>query len=322
MFLHNVATAAQQVAILYIIVAVGFICDKTKLYTEKAARLTNDLLFQIVTPAVIIQSFTAMEFNRENLKNLLLSFFGGTVIHLAAIVISKPFFRHGEEDTLVIYKFGCVYGNVGYMVLPLAGAVLGDEEEGGLFHGLPLVFFCSGVLIPFNIFAFTHGLSLMKKKGGEKHSFDLKSLFINPGVISVAIGLPLFILKITLPNFIMQPIAHIANLNTPLAMLMFGTYLSKTDLKKMFVRKQAYLVAAIKLIAVPLVCMLIYRAVGMTGSLLTALTISASAPTANNTVMFSTKYMRDNEAASQTIAIVSFISIITMPIMIALSQLM
>lgn len=312
MFLHNVATAAQQVAILYIIVAVGFICDKTKLYTEKAARLTNDLLFQIVTPAVIIQSFTAMEFNRENLKNLLLSFFGGTVIHLAAIVISKPFFRHGEEDTLVIYKFGCVYGNVGYMVLPLAGAVLGDEG----------VFFCSGVLIPFNIFAFTHGLSLMKKKGGEKHSFDLKSLFINPGVISVAIGLPLFILKITLPNFIMQPIAHIANLNTPLAMLMFGTYLSKTDLKKMFVRKQAYLVAAIKLIAVPLVCMLIYRAVGMTGSLLTALTISASAPTANNTVMFSTKYMRDNEAASQTIAIVSFISIITMPIMIALSQLM
>ncbi len=312
MFLHNVATAAQQVAILYIIVAVGFICDKTKLYTEKAARLTNDLLFQIVTPAVIIQSFTAMEFNRENLKNLLLSFFGGTVIHLAAIVISKPFFRHGEEDTLVIYKFGCVYGNVGYMVLPLAGAVLGDEG----------VFFCSGVLIPFNIFAFTHGLSLMKKKGGEKHSFDLKSLFINPGVISVAIGLPLFILKITLPDFIMQPIAHIANLNTPLAMLMFGTYLSKTDLKKMFVRKQAYLVAAIKLIAVPLVCMLIYRAVGMTGSLLTALTISASAPTANNTVMFSTKYMRDNEAASQTIAIVSFISIITMPIMIALSQLM
>ncbi len=312
MFLHNVAVAAQQVAILYIIVAVGFVCDKFGLYTEKAARLTNDLLFQIVTPAVIIQSFTAMRFNAENLKNLLLSFFGGTVIHLAAIIISKPFFRRGNEDTSVIYKFGSVYGNVGYMVLPLASAVLGDEG----------VFFCSGVLIPFNIFAFTHGVGLMKKSEGKKRGFDLKALFINPGVISVAIGLPLFILKVTLPEILMQPISHIANLNTPLAMLMFGTYLSKTDLKKMFLRKQAYLVAAIKLIAVPLVCMLIYRAVGMTGSLLTALTVSASAPTANNTVMFSTKYLRDNEAASQTVAIVSFISIITMPVMIALSQLM
>lgn len=312
MFLHNVATAAQQVAILYIIVAVGFICDKTKLYTEKAARLTNDLLFQIVTPAVIIQSFTAMDFNRENLKNLLMSFFGGAVIHIVAIVLSKPFFRHGEEDTLVVYKFACVYGNVGYMVLPLAAAVLGDEG----------VFFCSGVLIPFNIFAFTHGLSLMKKSESGKHGFDFKSLFINPGVISVAIGLPLFILKIALPNFIMQPIAHIASLNTPLAMLMFGTYLSQTDLKKMFLRRQAYLVAAIKLIAVPLVCMFIYKVSGITGTLLTALTISASAPTANNTVMFSTKYLRDNEAASQIIATVSFISIITMPVMIALSQLL
>lgn len=311
MFLHNVATAAQQVAILYIIVAVGFICDKTKLYTEKAARLTNDLLFHIVTPAIIIEAFTAMEFNKDNLKHLLLSFLGGTVIHIVGIIVSLPFFKKGEEDTLTIYKFGCVYGNVGYMVLPLAAAVLGEEG----------VFFCSGVLIPFNIFAFSHGIGLMKKKGSGKSGFDYKSVLLNPGIISVVIGLPLFILKIKLPHILMQPISHIANLNTPLAMIMFGTYLSQTDLKKMFVRKQAYIVAALKLLAVPLICMLIYKLIGMSGTLLTALTISASAPTANNTVMFSTKYGRDNEAASQTIAIVSFISILTMPVMIALSQL-
>lgn len=311
MFLHNVATAAHQVAILYIIVAVGFICDKTKLYTEKAARLTNDLLFQIVTPAVIIQSFTAMEFNKDNLSHLLMSFLGGTIIHVVAIIISIPFFRKGEKDTLTIYKFGCVYGNVGYMVLPLAAAVLGDEG----------VFFCSGVLIPFNIFAFTHGIGLMKKRENGKSAFSVKSLIINPGVISVAIGLPLFILRIKLPELIMQPVSHIASLNTPLAMIMFGTYLSQTDLKKMFVRKQAYSVAFLKLIAVPIICLLIFKLIGLKGTLLTALTISASAPTANNTVMFSTKYGRDNEAASQTIAIVSFISIITMPVMIALSQL-
>lgn len=311
MFLHNVATAAHQVAILYIIVAVGFICDKTKLYTEKAARLTNDLLFQIVTPAVIIQSFTAMDFNKDNLNHLLMSFLGGTIIHVVAIIISIPFFRKGEKDTLTIYKFGCVYGNVGYMVLPLAAAVLGDEG----------VFFCSGVLIPFNIFAFTHGIGLMKKRENGKSAFSIKSLIINPGVISVAIGLPLFILRIKLPEVIMQPVSHIASLNTPLAMIMFGTYLSQTDLKKMFVRKQAYSVAFLKLIAVPIICLLIFKLIGLKGTLLTALTISASAPTANNTVMFSTKYGRDNEAASQTIAIVSFISIITMPVMIALSQL-
>lgn len=45
MFLSDVATAAKQVFILYVLVLLGFICDRTKIYTEKAARLTNDLLF-------------------------------------------------------------------------------------------------------------------------------------------------------------------------------------------------------------------------------------------------------------------------------------
>ncbi len=310
MFLQNVAVAAKQVAILYIIIAVGFFCDRTKLYTEKASRLTNDLLFYIVTPAIIISSFTAMELSDENWHNLLMSFLGGTVFHIIAIIISLPFFRHGNEDTMRVYKFACVYGNVGYMVLPLAEAVLGAEG----------VFFCSGVLIPFNVFSFTHGVCLMKKSENEKNPISLKSLILNPGIISVIIGLPIYLLEIRLPDIILTPVESIASLNTPLAMLMFGTYLSKTDLKRMFLRREAYLTALLKLIVTPLVSFGVFRLMGISGTLLTALILSASAPTANNTVMFSTKYGRDNEAASQTVAIVGFISIVTMPVMIALSQ--
>lgn len=196
------------------------------------------------------------------------------------------------------------------MVLPLAAAVLGNEG----------VFFCSGVLIPFNIFSFTHGVYLMKKSENGKSPISLKSLIFNPGIISVIIGLPIYLLELRLPDVILAPVEYIASLNTPLAMLMFGTYLSNTDLKKMFFRREAYLVALLKLIVMPLICFGIFRLMGISGTLLTALILSASAPTANNTVMFSTKYGRDNGAASQTVAIVSFISIITMPIMIALSQ--
>ena len=92
MFLQNVETAAMQVAILYVLVAVGFICDKTGLYTEKAARLTNDLLFYIVTPAIIIESFSSIAYSNETLKNLLLSFAGRAALHAVAILLSLPFF--------------------------------------------------------------------------------------------------------------------------------------------------------------------------------------------------------------------------------------
>lgn len=306
MFLQNVLAAGQQVLILYLIVAVGFICDKTGIYTEKAARLTNNLLFHIVTPAIIIEAFTKVEFTPENFKNLMMSFLGGTVLHLAGILLSLGLFNKKPIDQKAVYKFAIVQGNVGYMVLPLAAAILGEEG----------VFFCSGVLIPFNICQFTYGMYLMKGKG----SFQAKSLILNPGVISVIIGMPLFLLNVKLPMVIGSPVSYIASLNTPLAMLMFGTYLSKTELKKTFFRKEAYVVALAKLFCVPLISIAVYRLVGMTGTLLTALTISASAPSANSTVMFSTKYNRDNGAASQTVAVVSFLSVITMPIMIALSQ--
>lgn len=103
MFLSDVATAAKQVFILYILVLLGFICDRTKIYTEKAARLTNDLLFYIVTPAIIIQSFSSVEMSGENVRGMLMSFLGGTILHVVAIVICIPFWRRTDKNLSCIY---------------------------------------------------------------------------------------------------------------------------------------------------------------------------------------------------------------------------
>ena len=45
MFFQNVLIASEQVAILYILVAVGAIADKIGIYTEKIAKSCTDLLF-------------------------------------------------------------------------------------------------------------------------------------------------------------------------------------------------------------------------------------------------------------------------------------
>lgn len=268
MFLSDVATAAKQVFILYVLVLLGFICDRTKIYTEKAARLTNDLLFYIVTPAIIIQSFSSVEMSGENVRGMLMSFLGGTILHVVAIVICIPFWRRTDKNLSCIYKYAAIYGNVGYMALPLAEAELGAEG----------VFFCSGVLIPFNIFAFTHGIYLMSGESAKKTGFNPKWLILNPGVVSVLLGLPLFFFNIRLPSLISVPVNYVAGLNTPLAMIMFGTYLSKTNLKTMFLKKDTYLVSFLKLIALPAVILAVLKLMGVKGTLLTALIISASAP--------------------------------------------
>ncbi len=311
MFFQNVLIASEQVAILYILVAVGAIADKTGIYTEKVAKSCTDLLFYIITPAVIIESFYKLEYSAETAKGLLTAIICGFVLHIVSAAISSLVFNRCNKDESCIYKYSCAYGNCGYMALPLAGAVLGDEG----------VFYCSAVIISFQIFSFTHGIyTITKGKDGDKVKFSAKNLILNPGVISVIIGLPLFLLSFEMPDIIAKPVNYIASLNTPVAMLIFGTYIANTNFKTIFRNWRIFAVALVKLIILPLVLLAAFRLVGISGTLLVALSISAGAPTANNTVMFSAKYDRNTGLASQTVAVVSFISIITLPVMIALAQ--
>lgn len=306
MFITNLLTTAQQVLILYILIAVGFVADKTGLYTEKASKLNTNLLFYIVTPLVIVNSFMSIDNSRENLRNFAIAALGGVVIHLIGMVLILPLFRKTEKSKAGLYRYACMYGNCGYMALPLANAVLGPQGA----------FYCSAIIMVFNIFSFTHGIYIM---GAQKGGFNFKKLLINPGSIGVALGLPLYLLGVELPTVIATPISSLATLNTPLAMLIFGTYIAHTDLKTMFTDKKIYVVALIKLIAIPLIMIAGFKLLNVPKELAMAISVSASAPCANNTVILAGKYGLDTGVASKTVALVSFFSIITMPVMIALA---
>ena len=311
MFLENMANAAMQVIILYLLVAVGFIADRRKIFTESTAKLSNNLLFYIVTPAVIITSFLSTEFSVQKAASLGIAFLGAAGTMLLGALLSAPFFKRKGADRPV-YQFASVYGNMGYMSLPLASAIIGSEG----------VFYCSEGVMAFNTVCFTHGVWLMSKRtDGQKVSFELKRIIRNPGVISVLIGLPLFIAGVKAPDIILTPLRHIAGMNTPLAMIFFGTYIANTDIKKMFLDGGIYVVGIIKLLLIPLIMLAVYKLVGVSGTLLTACMISASAPSANNTVMFSAKYGHDTKTASKIVALVSFISIFTIPFMVVLASM-
>lgn len=310
-FFNNCLIAGKQVVILYLIVAAGFAADKLGVYTQKTAKASNDLLFYIITPCVIINSFLTTEFTPETAKGLLLAALGGACTHLAGIVLSLPFFRNKTNRNNAIFRFACVYGNMGYMALPLAQAMLGTEG----------VFYCSAGVIVFQVFCFTHGVWTMNRGNTEGAQFKAKNLILNPGIIAVIIGLPFFLFKIRLPELIAKPVDFIGSMNTPLAMIMLGTYMSNAGLKTIFKNKEQYLVALVKIIGVPLLMLASMKLTGlMSGALLTSCIIQAAAPSANNTVMFAAKYDRDTGIASKTVAFVSFASILTMPLMIALAQ--
>ena len=310
MFLANMWIVTKQVIILYILVAVGAVCDKTKLFTEKTAKACTDLLFYIIAFCVIVQSFLSMDNTPENTRSLFVAVGCGMLMHFIGALIAFPFFRKGDAAQNAVFSYGAVFGNCGYMALPLASAVLGQEG----------VFFCSAVIVSFQICSFTYGVYLMTAGSGGKQSFAWKMIVLNPGVIAVIVGLPLYFMHVQLPELISKPLDYLASMNTPLAMLIFGTYLANANFKTMLRQKKILLVGLCKLILLPLCMLGVYYLFGLRGTLLTALILSASAPSANNTVMFSAKYDKDTGLAAQTVSAVSLVSILTMPTMIALAM--
>ncbi len=312
--LGSMALAAKQVAILYIIVAVGFAADKFGLFTEKTALRCTDLLFYIITPFKIVESFLTLPYSADTAKKLFMAMGCGALLHLVAVGICSLSFNRCPKDKAAIFKYATAYGNCGYMSLPLVSAIVGPEG----------VFYCSAVIISFQIFSFTHGIYVInigkEDENGKKAGIDLKKIILNPGVIAVIIGLPFYLLKISLPEVVLSPVNYIASLNTPLAMLMFGTYMAHSDFKTVFKEWRILLVALLKLLVLPGIMLCVYKLFGFTGALLTSLVISASAPPANNTVMFAAKYGRDTGLASQVVSAVSLMSIITIPLMIGISS--
>ncbi len=306
MFLKNMMTAFTQVSILMILAAVGFCTHKGNLFTEKTARACNGLLFYIITPSVICHSFIKLERSEETLSLLGWALLGGFLFHFAGVVLTR--FLFNRSPAAAVYKYASMYGNMGYMGIPLSQAVLGSTG----------VFICSIMVFIFNMFCFTHGVAIMdrRKNGG----INLKKMLINPGTIGLALGLPIFLLDISLPTVIYEPLTHLSNLNTPVAMLMLGTYLAATQLKDIFTIKENYLVLFVKLILLPAATIGISYFVGVRGDLLVGFALMSCVPTASNTVMFAAQFEQDTGRAGMTIALNNLASIFTMPIWIALAQ--
>ena len=130
LFLEYIPTAFVQVAMLAVLIVVGFTADKAHIYSEKTARATNDLLFYIITPSVIVNSFLNVELTAENGVGFLTAAAIAVAFHtLLSLIVPLLYRKAGKDQT--VFRFGTMYGNVGYMGLPLAQAVAGDM---GVFY--------------------------------------------------------------------------------------------------------------------------------------------------------------------------------------------
>ena len=303
MFLDNFLTIGQQVLVLFILIAVGFVCGKKGVITEHASKVMTDIVLYAVTPCVMISAFQR-DFSMEMLGQVGVAALTAAVILGVSIVLCRLVFRGRDVSRKKVLQFAVIFSNCGFMSLPLQKQLLGDD---GWFFG-------SIFVAVFNIIVWTYGLVDMS---GDKKQLSIKKIALNPGIIGAVAAVILFILPFQLPPVIAQPITHLSNLNTPVPMLIIGYYLSKADFRKAFTDKGAYLASLFRLIIIPFAAAFAMLALRLDKTMIIAFTIACSAPTAATTTMFAAKFNRDVELSVSVVTLTTVLSLITMPLIVS-----
>lgn len=291
---------------LFVLIGVGFACGKKGILTDISSKKITDIVLYVVTPCVMISAFQR-EFSVELLGNILITVVCATAIIFATVFISKLIFRDKNEARKRVLQFSTIFSNCGFMSLPLQKAILGND---GWFYG-------SIFVAVFNVIVWSYGLVMMS---GDKKQLSIRKIAFNPGIAGVLLALILFVLRIHLPYIIIQPVEYLAALNTPLPMLIIGFYLSQADLKKAFTDAGAYLAMAVRLAAVPLLAMVVMWALNVDKTIMIACVIASAAPTAATTTMFAAKFNRDVELSVSVVASTTLVSIVSMPLVVALAE--
>lgn len=296
-------TIVTKVAVMVILIAVGAAAAKVGWLSERGTAEITTLLVKLVTPCLIVNSLLGAD--KLTVGEMLWAAAASAVAIVLAILISYCFFRKEPPDRRKVLRFAVTFSNAGFMGLPLVQGIVGDQ---GVVYG-------SFFIAVFNLICWTYGYAMMS--GGR---ISMKTALLNPGVIGLVIGLPLYFLQIQLPEMITEPIAFISNLNTPLAMFVIGGYVARIDVRSFLTDMGVYKMSAIRLLLCPLAALLVLLLFRPETDLLQTVVIQAAAPVAANTVLFAAEYGGDSELASKSVAVSTVLSILTIPIMAMLAQ--
>ncbi|MBS4536423.1 AEC family transporter [Clostridium sp. D2Q-14] len=302
----DILSVLSQVSVLFILLIIGLILRKFNIIDSYVEKGISNLVIFATLPALLITSMN-YEFSSDMLNNGLLILRAGPIIYVITGIIAYLYIKinkiEGQEKG--IYIFMTMFPNVGFMGYPVVSIVFGEIG----------IFYAALFNLWFNILLWTLGVILVNPKNNTKLSF--KAL-INPGTISIFIGLALFLFSINLPTPIFDALDSLGNATTPLAMIVIGSMLGESTLTEIF--KNRFLIGStfIRLVFIPAALMIILSIIPLPSMLAGIIAILMAMPTAANAAIFAKRFDSDYKLASEGVFLSTLLSIITIPLFISI----
>ncbi len=307
---------------LIILAVPGYILVKCKMVGEKASETISNIVLYVCQPALVLIGFQGKEFSPDIGINMLIVAGLTLAVHLIMTGIMLLCVRNKDNQAkLNILRFGSIFGNCGFMGLPMIQSLFSGTD----FEGEAIIY-CAVVLAVFNMLSWTLGVYIMTK---DKKNISVKKIVFNPTIIAVVVGFVIFVVaKVPLVDLcaegsagdiiitkFMKSIELLSNTVTPMAMMVIGFKLANANLKKIFLDKTAYICCFFKLVVASFVTMLLVTFLPISDVVKYVMFFLMSVPCATSTALLAVKYNSDADAGSVMVLLTSILSMASMPLM-------
>ena len=284
----------EKMALLVIILAIGYICAKIKLVGPEFNKGLSKMVINVFLAGMILASVMNKELSMDK---------GDMLFGIAMITPAAMRIKDGDKG---MYKLIAAFSNLGFMGVPVISAVYGEGA----------VFLASLGNIPFNVLLYTVGIMLLQSNGEKKEKISIKSM-INIPVIATVIATVIFLFEIPMPVIVVDVADMLSDACAPLSMMCIGLSLGSVSIKDAFVHPRIYGINFMRLIVAPVAVWFVLRFFISDIVMLGSIVIIAACPPAIICALLGMDYGRDGVEASETIFVGTVLSMFTIPLLVS-----
>ena len=283
-------------------VLMGYLLYKIHILNDNTNSVLSKLIIYGCGPCMIFSSVISLD--SENRAEIIELIVAGFILYifLAVLVYFMAKLLRPGKDLEGVYQLILLVGNSAFLAFPIGEALMGDIG----------VSYLAILNVHSNMFAFSYGIYLITKGSGGKFSFPFKKL-LNPGIIGAVLALVLFFANVPVPDVILEPIEFVGDITSPLAMLVMGSTIASYSLKQLFNNWRYYILALFKMVVIPIIILLIAKAVWGDSNLTFVFVLHTAMPTATIVSMIAIANNSDYKTTTSATGLMNILCILTIP---------
>jgi len=283
---------------MFCVMLLGAFLYKKKILTDASTEDLGKILINVVIPSVVLsQMWTAYSTEvRDSLVRCIILSVAGTV---AAMAVSWIRFRKYSD---AVSRGSSAFSNVGFFGIPVVTAVLGSQA----------LFYIGPTIGTGNLFMAT---VLVVWLSHSTREIRPSKIITNPALLSLAAGIALFFCRVPKPQFVSDLLSTVSQMNTPVALMLTGAFLARSNLLKALGNAKVWRVCVWRLVLIPLMLLALFRFIPF-GTLeeKKAIWISLSCPVGMNLPVYARLYDKKNvPLATEQVCISTLLCIVTIP---------